>query len=1133
MMSEVKRLELRHDQDLDAKLFKLKLGSKLRLTVSAGIYAEDVRVFTSYPADGYPHDRKHLRELQWTYSTPQCNWDIDRYIDVTLTRSGPYRIVWTLGEDLSGVLSGHCYFIVEPDLGYSPNSISCQTHITKLLGPLNQWKQRLMVAWKSGYNMIHFTPPHQLGSSRSAYSISNQLKMDSAYLPSGYSHVTTPISCTDACGKELSLEVDGSFVELKQLIDDLRTNHGVLSIVDVVWNHTSFDTPWLIQHPEAGYNLFNSPHLRPAYKLDSVIYQFSCEIANGQWISHGIHPHISSEHDIRLICDRLLDTVLPQAKLWEYFSVDVEAIVKEFRSSVYRLNGGEHPCPEGKHLTICQDSQYRRLGSTVNKTLTIELFNVIKSGAVCFEERMEQCCNDLRNVLRNLNTEIEDKTRHSLYEAVNNIAATMRYQFLEGHGPKRYHITVDRPFVDRYFVKVGGGAELNDEEIEGGKGLNVLAHNGWVMNADPLVNFAEEGSNVYFKRELIVWGDSVKLRYGSGPSDSQWLWDHMTLYTRIMAWVFDGFRLDNCHNTPIHVAEGLLDSARDVNHNLYLVAELFTPSEERDNYFVNRLGINSLIREAMFAHNPRELGRLVYKYGGLPVASFFNASSLQPSTPHAMFLDATHDNEPGHILSRSVQDALPNTALMAIASCASGSCRGYDELVPHKIEVVSEKRLYPGWSDSTSPSPHPWSTIDHTHGLIEAKRLLNQLHQQLAEEGYHEIFVDQVTEEIIAVTRHCSTNHKSFILMAHCAFHTPPDWATPTFNNPQTHFNSVPSLTVQGSIKGIHMEAKLVRDDKRQALDHTPSPHYVNGLDQYRLDISHLIPLDQSTMCHLISNNSPIQEVIFTDFSPGSIIIFEVELLPEAADSVKFIRSFLGCEKTNPDGCGLASRLSSEVSSLSFTDLNYVLYRCDNEEKADSKGGGAYIVPNIGPMTYCGLQGIMNMIKPIRETNDLGHPLCDNLRSGHWLLGYTSNRLNLRPSIKRLHEIISNIFHHLTLLPHYLIPSYFDAVISQIFQLMIDTCYSKMNQFVANGSSFVKLLALGSVQLYGDVPSATLPPYLKGMDTIGSLAAGLPHFSVGFMRCWGRDTFIALRGLLMVTGRFDEARSVIVVCPFM
>ena len=91
----------------------------------------------------------------------------------------------------------------------------------------------------------------------------------------------------------------------------------------------------------------------------------------------------------------------------------------------------------------------------------------------------------------------------------------------------------------------------------------------------------------------------------------------------------------------------------------------------------------------MFAPIPYELGRLVYKYGGDVVAGFLppEQAALRPSTAHAMFIDATHDNDPGHIQQRCVQDALPNTALVTIACCASGGCRGYDELVPHMVRV--------------------------------------------------------------------------------------------------------------------------------------------------------------------------------------------------------------------------------------------------------------------------------------------------------------------------------------------------------------------------------------------------------------------------------------------------------------
>ena len=90
------------------------------------------------------------------------------------------------------------------------------------------------------------------------------------------------------------------------------------------------------------------------------------------------------------------------------------------------------------------------------------------------------------------------------------------------------------------------------------------------------------------------------------------------------------------------------------------------------------------------------------------------------------------------------------------------------------------------------------------------------------------------------------------------------------------------------------------------------------------------------------------------------------------------------------------------------------------------------------------------------------------------------------------------------------------------------TYSSLLNRFVRNGNTLVHALALGHVQLFSRCDNAPLPVSGVSAGASGapaaSLAAGLPHFSTGAMRCWGRDTFISLRGLMLVTGQFRHAR---------
>lgn len=100
-------------------------------------------------------------------------------------------------------------------------------------------------------------------------------------------------------------------------------------------------------------------------------------------------------------------------------------------------------------------------------------------------------------------------------------AIGVRYERVQADGPRVTEISKKYPLFSRYFMDgdLVDAANMSLAKIEAAMyetaGKFFMAHNGWVMSADPLSDFAKPQAgiaNVYLKRELIAWGDSVKLR---------------------------------------------------------------------------------------------------------------------------------------------------------------------------------------------------------------------------------------------------------------------------------------------------------------------------------------------------------------------------------------------------------------------------------------------------------------------------------------------------------------------------------------------------------------------------------------------------------------------------------------------
>ncbi|KAJ1941419.1 bifunctional 4-alpha-glucanotransferase/amylo-alpha-1,6-glucosidase, partial [Linderina macrospora] len=339
-----------HDKSFIRIPSVLNQSCAVRFRILIGSTASiDAVLHTSYPLDGSEFERTKFHSKKFNF-----NNSTELICEFRIQRPGPYQYyvtyksVDTEENDYADCISCDSdeiptvervyrmfkdrrtptsYFLVDPQLTLGGehlalDGIALQSVNPKWLGPMKGWSKYLAGSSKMGYNMLHFIPMQQRGGSDSPYSLYSQLELSDDLFE----------------GEKLSKEEKDQ--RLRMVCLEMYHKHRMMGITDMVWNHTAYNSDWLRDHPEAGFNLVNSPHLRSAYELDAKLCEFSKNLDK-----YGFDRMVSTAEQVDRLMEGVETHVIQPLKLWEFYVVDVEgtvsAVAEAWDQATFGLSDGD------------------------------------------------------------------------------------------------------------------------------------------------------------------------------------------------------------------------------------------------------------------------------------------------------------------------------------------------------------------------------------------------------------------------------------------------------------------------------------------------------------------------------------------------------------------------------------------------------------------------------------------------------------------------------------------------------------------------------------------------------------------------------------------------------------------------
>lgn len=398
------------------------------------------------------------------------------------------------------------------------DAICLLTVVPKWLGPMREWINHWPSISDTGYNMIHFVPLMKRGGSNSPYSIYDQLSLSDDLFEQG-------------------LDDNAKFALLKKELQSLEDDHKILSITDVVWNHTAHNSKWLKSHPDAGYNLVNSSHLRAAFDVDEALQTYRGDRG-------ATSTPLQTEADLKRVMNQFKAEVLPGLKLWEYYAIDVKSHLAEIEAMCEEISSGRQKYPTDESIAMFEHLRtvalQKQAVSVWEKSFELPRGPGLRNGkrlniSVCFaaiaaifpqyRSNVDTAAivKFLQDLVNEMNLQFYKEYDVDIALMLNNLTQRIQYERVAAHGPRLGDVNAENPLATSYFTRL---AHPEGEDFA----KYVVANNGWIWNADPLVDFAGPGSKSYFVREVIP----VSLNYlnfinFSGETVSSYVMDQRNL----------------------------------------------------------------------------------------------------------------------------------------------------------------------------------------------------------------------------------------------------------------------------------------------------------------------------------------------------------------------------------------------------------------------------------------------------------------------------------------------------------------------------------------------------------------------------------------------------------------------------